>query len=230
MTYSRRGLAASALVLGALAAIVRTPAPPGPPVDVAALARTVEREDDHVTAVELAAWIKDRKPGLRVIDVRSAAEFDSYHVPTAERMALDALVTIPFTDEETLVLYSDGGSCRSGMGVPADPRIPAGVFPSRRPRGLARRGDEPGARARRDTRGARDVRARRCHQPVLRRHTAPRDGSGTRDTDNNAAAERYRGDRAHAEARVLTARRDLRPSARSGRRSALQQTATTSSG
>ncbi len=106
----RRSLAAVALVLGALAAVVRTPVPAGTSVDVEALARAVEREDDHVTALELATWIKDRKPGLRVIDVRPAADFERYHLPTAERMALDTLVTAPFRDEETIVLYSDGGA------------------------------------------------------------------------------------------------------------------------
>jgi rhodanese-related sulfurtransferase len=110
MAHYRRALAVAALALGGLAALVRSPVPTGSSVDIAALARAVEREDDHVTAVELATWIKDRKPGLRVIDVRSAAEFDTFHVPTAERVALEALVTAPFTDRETIVLYSDGGT------------------------------------------------------------------------------------------------------------------------
>ena len=91
MSRHRRALAVAMLALGALAAIVRTPVPQESGVDVAALARAVEREDDHVTAIELATWIKDRKPGLRVIDVRSAAEFDNFHLPTAERIPLDAL-------------------------------------------------------------------------------------------------------------------------------------------
>jgi rhodanese-related sulfurtransferase len=110
MTRHRGALAAAALALGGLAAIVRSPVPPASSLDVAALARAVEREDDHVTAVELATWIKDRKPGLRVIDIRPAAAFDSFHVPTAERIPLDRLVTTPFSDGETIVLYSDGGA------------------------------------------------------------------------------------------------------------------------
>jgi rhodanese-related sulfurtransferase len=110
MSRYRRALAVAALALGALAAIVRTPVPQESGADVAALARAVEREDDHITAIELATWIKDRKPGLRVIDVRSAAEFDNFHLPTAERIPLDALVTTPFTDQEIVVLYSDGGA------------------------------------------------------------------------------------------------------------------------
>lgn len=110
MTRYRRSLAAVALVLGALAAVVGTPAPRGSSVDIEALARAVEREDDHVTAVELATWIKDRKPGLRVIDVRPAADFERYHLPTAERMALDTLVSTSFENDETVVMYSDGGA------------------------------------------------------------------------------------------------------------------------
>jgi rhodanese-related sulfurtransferase len=110
MIGSRRALAAAALIFGALAALVGTPAPRGSSIDLGSLARTVEREDDHVTAVELATWIKDRKPGLRVIDVRPAEEFSNFHLPTAERIPLEALVTTPFTNQETIVLYSDGGA------------------------------------------------------------------------------------------------------------------------
>jgi rhodanese-related sulfurtransferase len=79
-------------------------------IDVDALARAVVHEDDHVTAIELAGWIKERRQGLRVIDVRSAPEFDAYHVPTAERITLDSLVTTPFRSNETIVLYSEGGA------------------------------------------------------------------------------------------------------------------------
>jgi rhodanese-related sulfurtransferase len=109
MTRHRSALAGAALLLGVLAAVVRTPSA-STSIDIAALARAVEREDDHVTAVELATWIKDRQAGLRVVDVRSAAEFSNYHVPTAERIGLDALVTTPFAEQETVVLYSDGGA------------------------------------------------------------------------------------------------------------------------
>src|SRR3954452_21299589 len=121
MSRHRRALAVSALALGALAAIVRTPVPQESGVDVAALARAVEREDDHITAIELATWIKDRKPGLRVIDVRSAAEFDNFHLPTAERIPLDALVRTPFTDQDIVVLYSDGGPTRHRDGSSSGP-------------------------------------------------------------------------------------------------------------
>lgn len=105
---AHRMLAGAAVVL-ALAALAAGD-PHGAPVDVAALARTVEAEEDHVTALELATWIRDRKPGLRVIDVRPAAEFDAYHLPTAENLPLRALPLAGFRADETVVLYSEGGT------------------------------------------------------------------------------------------------------------------------
>ena len=107
----RRGLGVAAAVLGALAAVAGSPytATQGT-VDVAVLARTVAREEDHVTALELAQWIKERREKLRVIDVRSAEEFDAYHVPTAERVPLEQIVSTPFRGDETIVLYSEGGA------------------------------------------------------------------------------------------------------------------------
>ena len=74
------------------------------------LAREIEHEDDHVTALELAQWIRDRKPGLRVLDIRSDSEFSNYHIPSATRMPLSELAMLEPNDDETLVLYSGGGA------------------------------------------------------------------------------------------------------------------------
>ena len=71
---------------------------------------TVVREEDHVTALELAQWIKERRLGLRIVDVRSAEEYATYHVPRAEHFTLDSLATGPFRRDETIVLYSEGGA------------------------------------------------------------------------------------------------------------------------
>ncbi|MFN7942139.1 MAG: rhodanese-like domain-containing protein [Thermoanaerobaculia bacterium] len=107
----RRGLRIVALVAGALAPLAGSPylAAHGR-LDVERLAAMVADERDHVSAVELAQWIHDRKPGLRVIDVRPAGEFAAYHLPTAENLELPALVRERFTGDETLVLYSGGGA------------------------------------------------------------------------------------------------------------------------
>jgi rhodanese-related sulfurtransferase len=107
----RRGLLIVALVAGALAPLAGSPylAAHGR-LDVERLAAMVAGEQDHVTAIELAQWIHDRRPGLRVIDVRPAGEFAAYHLPTAENLELPALVRARFAGDETLVLYSGGGA------------------------------------------------------------------------------------------------------------------------
>jgi rhodanese-related sulfurtransferase len=111
MMNTRRVLGASAGVLGAIAAVAGAPAPNGKAsVDVAALADEIGRETDHVTAVELAQWIRDRKPGLRVLDVRSDTEFAEYHIPSAEHVPLSALASMRPRAGQTLVLYSEGGA------------------------------------------------------------------------------------------------------------------------
>ncbi len=106
-----RALAAAALVLGALAMIAGEPTRDAAArVDVVALARIVEREEDHVSAIELARLIRDRAPNLRVIDLRSAEAFREYQIPGAEHMALADLATRDFDRASTVVLYSEGGT------------------------------------------------------------------------------------------------------------------------
>ena len=105
-----RSLGIVALAAGALAIVARSPDAGTADLDIATLAREVETEADHVTAIELARWIKDRKPNLRVIDLRDSLDFDQFHLPLAERIPLKRLVSSPFTQEETIVLYSGGGA------------------------------------------------------------------------------------------------------------------------
>jgi rhodanese-related sulfurtransferase len=131
-----RALAATAAILGALAFCVGQPPftqDPGahspnsqpapvamrpPPndaslgfsrTDVANLASDIARERDHIGPLDLAEWIRDRKPRLRVIDVRESDEFDAEHVPTAESIPLEALITTSFLPDETIVVYSPEG-------------------------------------------------------------------------------------------------------------------------
>ena len=98
---TRRILAALALILGLAAALAGTPRT----IDVDALAKEVAAEEDHVTALELAQWIKDRKPGLRVINVGTAA-----HLPLEEGIPLASIAKTQFAKDETIVLVSDGGA------------------------------------------------------------------------------------------------------------------------
>ena len=106
-----RALAIAALVLGAAAPFAGSPYRSAyGSVDVTELAGVVAREEDHVTALELATWIHDRKPGLRVIDVREPDEFAAYPIPTAENIPLAQFNRLSVKPDETLVLYSGGGA------------------------------------------------------------------------------------------------------------------------
>ena len=93
----QRTLAAVALTSAALAMLAGEPvrgARGG--VDIGALARAVEHEEDHVSALELARLIRARTPGLRLIDLRSAEEFGEYQIPGAERMSLTEPIGTPW--------------------------------------------------------------------------------------------------------------------------------------
>ena len=106
-----RALAIVAVVGGALAVIAGNPTRPvGGAVDVTELARIVEHEEDHVTAVELAKWIRDDKAGLRILDIRSDSEFDDFHIPRATRVPLADIARMPLDSAATYVLYSEGGT------------------------------------------------------------------------------------------------------------------------
>ena len=43
---------------------------------------------------DLAAWIKDKKPGLEIVDARSASEFALVHVPRSENKPGDGAITV----------------------------------------------------------------------------------------------------------------------------------------
>lgn len=106
MTALRRWLAWAAAFAGASAAVTGRPRAA---IDVEELAREVANRDDHVSAIELAAWIRSGRPDLRIVDVRSADEFAQYHIPTAEHVPLDRLAAARFRDDETIVVYSQAG-------------------------------------------------------------------------------------------------------------------------
>lgn len=105
-----RVLGALALVLGGLAVVAGSPNRSGSRLDVDSLAREVTEEADHVTALELAGWIRDRRESLRIVDTRDSLDFELYHIPQAERISLSDLVKTPFQRDETIVIYSGGGA------------------------------------------------------------------------------------------------------------------------
>lgn len=69
----------------------------------------IDHEADHVNAIDLAQWIHDRRPHLRVIDVRDDLAPDDYRIPGAEDVSVERISTLQTEPDETIVLYSDGG-------------------------------------------------------------------------------------------------------------------------
>jgi rhodanese-related sulfurtransferase len=105
-----RVLGMSAIALGALAVVAGSPGRSSSAASVARIAGEVSNESDHVTAVELARWIRDRKAALRIIDVRDSVSFEESHIPGAIRQSLEEVAVAPVTTGETIVLYSGGGA------------------------------------------------------------------------------------------------------------------------
>ncbi|MES2298955.1 MAG: rhodanese-like domain-containing protein [Pseudomonadota bacterium] len=110
MNLNRR-LGFGALLCGFAAALAGSPyRRPIGQLDVEQAARVIEEGTDHIGALELAAMIRARKPGLRVIDVRSPQAFAQFAIPTAENLPLDVLLHTRFAPNELVVLYSEEGA------------------------------------------------------------------------------------------------------------------------
>ena len=58
------------------------------PVDSAAIMQGIIDEKDHVTPVELAHWIIEKRQDYQLIDLRQPWQFDDYHIPTAVNVPL----------------------------------------------------------------------------------------------------------------------------------------------
>jgi rhodanese-related sulfurtransferase len=110
MNLQRRlGLGA---LLGGLAAIVAGSPyrQPRGRLDIDQAAQAILTGVDHVSARQLAGWIRARKPHLRVIDVRTPEQFAAFAIPTAENLPLDVLLRTRFAPTDILVLYSEEGA------------------------------------------------------------------------------------------------------------------------
>jgi uncharacterized protein len=108
LTLNQR-LAVLALALGVIAIGARPMRGNAVTIDARDLARIVATEVDHVSVEELADWIIAGRSDYRLVDLRGAAAFASYHIPTAENVPLPALPDYPLGRQEKIVLYSDGG-------------------------------------------------------------------------------------------------------------------------
>ncbi len=98
-----------ALALGAIA--VFADVAPGHTVTLNAkeVLTGVDRQEDHVTPQELAAWIVEGRADYRLVDVRGERAFAEYHIPTAESIPLATVADGALGRTEKVVLYGDGG-------------------------------------------------------------------------------------------------------------------------
>jgi len=105
-----RGLGTAAAVLGALAAAVGAPVrSQGGRFDMASAATrdAFDVSTTSISALQLAQWIRDGRPGLRVLDLRDSSAFEMRHIPSAESFGPMQLPSVLPKPGETIVLYSD---------------------------------------------------------------------------------------------------------------------------
>jgi len=102
-------LALTAFALGAVALFAKPESGHAVSISPKELAVIVEKQVDHVTARELAAWIIEGRADHRVIDLRDEKQYAEYHIPGAQLVPLTALPDQAFSPTEKIVLYSEGG-------------------------------------------------------------------------------------------------------------------------
>jgi len=94
-------MAGAALVLGVFAAAAGTPYPSGVDADARASASSVG-------AVQLAEWIRDRRAGLQVLDLRTPDAFAQFNIPTSANIHLAELGVAGLDSTGLVVVYADG--------------------------------------------------------------------------------------------------------------------------
>ncbi|MBS1858786.1 MAG: rhodanese-like domain-containing protein [Acidobacteria bacterium] len=110
----KRLAAAVIILLAAALALAATMARGGGEgaVNAATVAGVVNSEQDHVTPGEMARWIVEKRKDYQLIDIRSAWEFDDYHIPTATNIPLTQLFEDSglkqLSREKKIVLYGFG--------------------------------------------------------------------------------------------------------------------------
>ena len=98
-----------ALALGALAVFANVAPGHMVKLDARELLTGVERQEDHVTPAELAAWIIEGRTDYRLVDIRDGRAFAEYHIPGAENVPLATLLDGALGRTDKIVLYGDGG-------------------------------------------------------------------------------------------------------------------------
>ncbi len=102
-------LAGLALGLGAVALFANVSPSRRSEVNAKELLVSVERQEDHVSPAQLAAWIVEGRADYRLVDLRDSKAYAEYHIPTAESIPLPAVADGSLARNEKIVLYGQGG-------------------------------------------------------------------------------------------------------------------------
>ena len=94
-------MAGAALALGVFAAAAGTPYPSAVDADSRAAASNLD-------VVELAEWIRDRRDGLQVLDLRAPDAFAQFNIPTSANIQLAELGIAGLDSTGVVVVYADG--------------------------------------------------------------------------------------------------------------------------
>jgi rhodanese-related sulfurtransferase len=106
MSRTHLVLAISAAALGCTAAVSDLQ----PALNAKELATEIDGERDHISALDLAERVAHGDKSLSIFDLRSAAEFERFHIPSARHASIQELAQDPVQRDKTVVLYSEGGS------------------------------------------------------------------------------------------------------------------------
>jgi rhodanese-related sulfurtransferase len=89
--------------------------------DVAVLARSIARNEDHVSAGQLADWVIEDRKDFVLIDLRPAERFAAQHIQTARNTPLTALLSkeglVRLPRDQMIVLYGDDSAQAAQVSV-----------------------------------------------------------------------------------------------------------------
>ena len=111
--FNRKTAVLLLLIFGALLAISPAGMRKATTLSPREVASDVINRSDHITAEELAALIIDKDPNLLIVDLRSAEEYNQFHIEGAINIPVSAIYSrlgeIP--KDSLIIVYCDGSSC-----------------------------------------------------------------------------------------------------------------------
>ncbi len=96
---SNQIMAAIALGFALFAAVAGSPYPAGTDGD---------SSSSSVHVVDVAEWIRDRREGIQIVDVRPPEAFERFNIPTAANVQLGGLGVAGLDSANLVVVYDDG--------------------------------------------------------------------------------------------------------------------------